>query len=43
VWRFESTYTTDTNGQVIEEFLDEKNLVSLNDGINTRIDVQTGK
>lgn len=34
---------TDTNGQVIEELLDEKNLVCLNDGSKTRIDVHTGK
>lgn len=34
---------TDTNGQVIEELLDEKNLVCLNDGSKTRIDIHTGK
>lgn len=34
---------TDTNGQVIEELLDEKDLVCINDGSNTRIDVHTGK
>jgi len=31
------------NGQVIEEMLDEKNLVCLNNGVGTRIDVNTGK
>ena len=31
----------DSNGQVIEEMLDEENLVCLNDGSNTRIDVNT--
>lgn len=34
---------TDINGQVIEELLDEKYLVCLNDGSSTRIDVNTGK
>lgn len=33
---------TESNGQVIEELLDEKNLVCLNDGRSTSIDVQTG-
>ncbi len=34
---------TDINGQIIEEMLDEKNLVCLNNGECTRIDVNTGK
>lgn len=33
----------DSNGQVIEELLDEENLVCLNDGSKTRIEVSTGK
>ncbi len=33
----------DINGQIIEEMLDEKNLVCLNNGECTRIDVNTGK
>jgi len=33
----------DGNGQVIDELLDEKNLVCLNDGSKTRIEVSTGK
>lgn len=34
---------TDVNGQIIEEMLDEKNLVCLNNGECTRIDVNMGK
>ncbi|KAG5832008.1 hypothetical protein ANANG_G00286560 [Anguilla anguilla] len=34
---------TDYNGQVVEELLDGKHLVCINDGRNTRIDVNTGK
>lgn len=34
---------TDYNGGVLEEFLDSKNLVCLNDGRKTRIDVSSGK
>lgn len=34
---------TDVNGTVLEELLDEKGLVSLNDGGGTRIDPVTGK
>ena len=33
---------TDTNGEVIEELLEERNMVCLNDGRGTRIDVHTG-
>ncbi len=33
---------TDANGEVIEELLDEKNMVCLNDGRGTRVDVHTG-
>uniref|UniRef100_A0A3B3Q2D7 Reverse transcriptase domain-containing protein n=1 Tax=Paramormyrops kingsleyae TaxID=1676925 RepID=A0A3B3Q2D7_9TELE len=33
----------DINGQVIEELLEEKNLVCLNDGTKTRIEVRTGR
>lgn len=40
LWRSERV---DYNGQVIEEMLDEKNLVCLNDGSKTRIDVNTGR
>ena len=34
---------TDVNGQVLEEILDEKGLVSLNAGRGIRIDPVTGK
>ena len=34
---------TDNNGQIMEELLDEKFLVCLNDGRNTIIDVNTRK
>ncbi|XDV52299.1 hypothetical protein PO909_021042 [Leuciscus waleckii] len=33
---------TDANGEVIEELLEERNMVCLNDGRGTRIDVHTG-
>lgn len=33
---------TDTNSEVIEKFLEGKNLVFLSDGRGTRIDVDTG-
>ena len=33
---------TDCNGQTIEELMDEKQLICLNDGRGTRIDVSTG-
>ncbi len=34
---------TDLNGQIIEQLLEENDLVCLNDGRKTRIDVHTGK
>ncbi len=34
---------TDSNGRAVAELLDEKNLVGINDGSSTRIDVSTGK
>lgn len=34
---------TDINGQIIEQLLEDNNLVCLNDGRGTRIDVHTGK
>lgn len=34
---------TDANGLVVEELLDERELVCLNDGRGTRLDVRTGK
>lgn len=34
---------TDCNGMVVEDFIDRRNLVCLNDGGNTRVDVATGK
>lgn len=34
---------TDPNGQIIEENMDEKNLVCLNDGRYRRINMNTGK
>lgn len=34
---------SDNNGQVIEELLNDGNLVCLNDGKKTRVDVRTGK
>jgi len=34
---------TDNNGQVIEEVMNDRNLVCLNDGRRTRIDIRTGK
>ena len=34
---------TDNNGQIIEEVLNDKNLVCVNDGRRTRIDIRTGK
>lgn len=33
---------TDTNGEVIEELLEEKQMVCLDDGRGTRIEVRTG-
>lgn len=33
---------TNTNGNVVEEFLEDKHLVCLNDGKGTRIDVTRG-
>ena len=34
---------TDTNGRVIEELMEERGFVCMNDGRGTRIDVRTGK
>ena len=33
---------TDTNGRVIEELMEERDYVCLNDGRGTRVDVRTG-
>lgn len=35
--------STNGNGQTIEELLDARNLVCLNDGSNKRINISTGK
>lgn len=34
---------TDSNGEVIEEMLSERNMVCVNDGRKTRVDVRTGR
>ena len=38
VWGFKD----DSNGRIIEEFMEERGLVCLNDGTGTRIDVTRG-
>ncbi len=34
---------TDLNGRVIEELMEDRNLVCMNDGRGTRINIKTGK